>query len=453
MRSRVMLLMVMGGLVLAACGDGESTMTVPRGVTTTTVAVTSTIADGGPVVAAEPGIEMTRTGGGGIAEATVTVPAAPNATDSVPVPDAAGGWVFDPALSGEDRVVLVSEWADERSLLTGDDVVAALGESTTKSVDAASPEVANYPDYWGYGFLFPFPSSEAVIDAGVTYQLHKQGDSRNVVMGVSEYVIYGSALTETFARMEWEESQRNTPDEQYAPAPIGVDAFAFETDGGSGAIHHLVVVNTGSALVVIATGPASPNYPEAALTESENLTRAQVDNLVRIAVGKLSGEFEPSELTPPAETAAASVVFDFSQDSICDWFTDDRVAQIVADAQEASGVQMDFGINWSCQGPLDSIWSSSYAVVELRRAMAGVDFSSHEMLDQSVTYSAVEETKGGYNLLHGIRVGLAVEGHEEIGFRFVAYPGPGASDLRLSEKTALGLAIANSMLRDMNWVP
>lgn len=230
---------------------------------------------------------------------TLTVPAAPTTTNAIPVPDTASGWVYNPELSGDERVVLVSEWAQERNLLTSDDVVAALAEPTTKPMDATSPEVANYPDYWGSGFLFPFPSDEAVMDAGVSYDLHKEGDSRNVVMGVSEYVIEGPTIAETYATMEAAERQRNTPDEQYDPAPIGVDAFAFETDGGSGAIHHLVVVNTGDALVVIATGPASPDYPEADLTEGENLTREQVDNVVRVAVEKLLGDLRTRRLDRP----------------------------------------------------------------------------------------------------------------------------------------------------------
>jgi hypothetical protein len=231
---------------------------------------------------------------------TATVPTTPTTTappttttldtaDSMPGLDDAGGWVYDPKLSGEERVALVSEWAQERNLLTGEDVLAALGESTTKVVDAASPEVANYPIDWGFGFLSPFPSDEAVMNAGVSYDMHREGDSRIVLTGVSEYVFHGPAVAETYARMEAGEGRRNSPEERYEPAPISVDAFAYETDGGSGAIHHLVVVNTGEALVVIATGHASPDYPEPNLSVGENLTREQVDNLVRVAVEKLLG--------------------------------------------------------------------------------------------------------------------------------------------------------------------
>jgi hypothetical protein len=212
-------------------------------------------------------------------------------TTTVTVPDAGGDFVYDPELSGEERVALVSEWARERNLLTGEDVVAALGESTTKVVDAASPEVANYPDHWGFGFLSPFPREEAVMDAGVSYTLHREGDSRTVIMYVSEYVYRGPAVAETYANMEAGEGRRNTADERYDPAPLGANAFAYETNGGSGARDRLVVVDTGEALVVIVASPASPDYPEAFLTESENLTRQQVDNLVRAAVEKLLGGF------------------------------------------------------------------------------------------------------------------------------------------------------------------
>lgn len=61
-----MLLMVVVGLVMASCGDGESTVTMQIEVTTTTVAVTSTVppttVDDGPVKAEEAQIEMTYTG-------------------------------------------------------------------------------------------------------------------------------------------------------------------------------------------------------------------------------------------------------------------------------------------------------------------------------------------------------------------------------------------------------
>lgn len=125
------------------------------------------------------------------------------------------------------------------------------------------------------------------MDAGAGYVLKREGDSRDVVTHVSEFVIRGPEIAEAYARIEAGERWRNTSGERYDPAPIGTDAFAYETDGGSGALDRLVVVNTGDSLVVIVANPASPDSPDADLTEGENLTREQVDNVVRAAVEKL----------------------------------------------------------------------------------------------------------------------------------------------------------------------
>ena len=84
MRSRVMLLIAVGGLFLASCGDGESTRITQLDVTTTGMAVTSTVppasSDEGPVAADEAQIEMTYsedgtsyTGDREIVEGTVTI--------------------------------------------------------------------------------------------------------------------------------------------------------------------------------------------------------------------------------------------------------------------------------------------------------------------------------------------------------------------------------------------
>ncbi len=197
--------------------------------------------------------------------------------------DAASERGYNPALSGAERVVLVSEWAQERNLLTGEEMVAALGESTAEVVDAASPDV--WMNEWA--FHGPVPDDEVVMDAEAVYVLHREGDSRAVITYVSESLTRGPAVGEAYANVEEGERRRNTSSELYDPAAIGVDAFAYETNGGSGALDRMVVVNTGNALVVVVASPASPDAPEADLTESENLTREQVDSLVRAAVEKL----------------------------------------------------------------------------------------------------------------------------------------------------------------------
>ena len=199
--------------------------------------------------------------------------------------DMAGERVYDPALRGEDRAALVSEWAEGEDLLTREEVVAALGESTAVVVDAESPEIASEDDPWGAGFSSPFPDDEFAADAGVTYVVRREGDGRDVFMYVSEYVARGPTVDETYVTMKEAESLRNTPAELYDPVPIGVEAFAFET-GSSGARDRLVVVELGDALVVISANPASV-APGPDPTESEDLTREQVDDLVEAAVAKL----------------------------------------------------------------------------------------------------------------------------------------------------------------------
>ena len=192
---------------------------------------------------------------------------------------------YNPALSGEDRVALVSKWAQERHLLTGAEVVAALGESTTEVVDASSPEVWMF-DEWG-GFRGPFSDKEVAVGGEVQYVLLRKGDSRIVITYVYEALSQGQAVAEAYLDAEQGEKRRNSASERYEPAPIGVNAFAYETDGGSGALDRLVVVDTGNALVVIVASPASPNDPDADLTVGENLSREQVDKLVTAAVEKL----------------------------------------------------------------------------------------------------------------------------------------------------------------------
>ena len=215
--------------------------------------------------------------------------------DSTPLGEAAGSgastWederIYDPDLSGKERAEVVSEWARAENLLTGEDVVLAFGESSFSVVDASSPEVALDADPWGVGFLTPFPRDEAVMDTGVSYVLDRAGASRDVTFYVSEHVARGAALDEAYDRVEEGERRRNIPSERYEPALVGVEAFAYETDGGSGALDRLVVVHTGEALVVIVASPASPDRPQPHLSTDENLTRERVDALVSAAIERL----------------------------------------------------------------------------------------------------------------------------------------------------------------------
>ena len=69
--------------------------------------------------------------------------------------------------------------AQFREHLSVEEVLAALGESTAKVVDAQSSEVA--------------------MEVGAGYVVRREGDSRSVITLVSEFVAHGPALAEAYA--------------------------------------------------------------------------------------------------------------------------------------------------------------------------------------------------------------------------------------------------------------
>ena len=144
--------------------------------------------------------------------------------------------------------------------------------------------------------------------------------------------------------------------------------------------------------------------------------------------------------------------FDFAHDDICEWFTAEAMARIVVDAQRATDTAMDFGGNWTCT---PHGWYSSLAEVELKPSIRSSppgdvigSFVGHDMLDDSVAYSGLDQTKVWH--LVGIHAVLDVEGHDYLSFRFVADPTPATSDA--DKRTSLGFAIADGMLEEMRWV-
>lgn len=176
-------------------------------------------------------------------------------------------------------------WVQLKVLLTGAEVLEALGDPTA--------EVVHNEMTWGgsRGFDDPedptdVPEVSPGMDASVYYALERSGDSRTLVSYVDEAVAGGPDVEQSFATWETLVTSR-VSGEGYDPAPIGFDAFAYESDGGAGALDRMVVVNTGQTLVVIDATTASPVGPEPDLTVDENLTRDQVDDLVRAAVEKL----------------------------------------------------------------------------------------------------------------------------------------------------------------------
>jgi hypothetical protein len=183
------------------------------------------------------------------------------------------------------KVTAISQQAHEKDLLTAAEVLEALGEPTAKVVDAYLESGVIHRGFGGSEDSTDAPEESPPMDRSVYYVLDRLGSSRAVVTYVHEYVTTAPDIEQSFAA--WEALlTRHVAGERYDPAPIGIDALAYETDGGSGALDRIVVVNTGEALVVIEANPASPHDPEPDLTIAENLTRDQVDDLVRAAVQK-----------------------------------------------------------------------------------------------------------------------------------------------------------------------
>lgn len=165
------------------------------------------------------------------------------------------------------------------SLLSRVEVAAALGESVSGEGGALEQD-------W---CLVPGPA--VGWDASTFYTLVR-GDER-VTTDVSECTIT-SADPQTITQM-YADLEGQTPEGAegpYEPATIGVEAFAWELDGLGGAIDRFVVVTTGDALVGIAANRHSP------VAEGDNLTREQVDNLVKAAVDKLGQDPGVAEQSP-----------------------------------------------------------------------------------------------------------------------------------------------------------
>ena len=175
------------------------------------------------------------------------------------------------------------EWATQNGLLTQAEAAAALGELSTlppSGWDDCHPLLGSAlpPDVsWD-------ASTQLVTDEPVT----------DVTTHVSECAITSldpKATAEVYAYLEGQTPTFTPPlaEGRYAPAPIGVEAFAWELDGGGGEVDRFVVVNTGDSLVGVVANRTDVG------TRGDNLTREQVDNLVKAAVDKLAAELASTE--------------------------------------------------------------------------------------------------------------------------------------------------------------
>ena len=162
--------------------------------------------------------------------------------------------------------------------------------------------------------------------------------------------------------------------------------------------------------------------------------------------------------------------FDFATDSMCDWFTAEDMDRIVASAQEKVGTTLavaPFQAADCLEGETPPMWVAAPpsgdddVLVVLTPVASGVDsgwerttepgdFAEHELLDTSVTYGNVEHLVW---YTPGMAADLRVEGHEDEVLWFAlllpSTSGPAPSD---PQHELLGFAVADAMLREMNWV-
>lgn len=188
-----------------------------------------------------------------------------------------------------------------------------------------------------------------------------------------------------------------------------------------------------------------------------------------------NGSIEPVTAPGPLATAAtistsipeSPDVFDLATDTLCDRFSADEMNQIVATAQERAGTAFDLGgfegNCWAYRENRFSAWGSAgwqenpasegsiMIGMNLPRTDSVVKFDpgrlmGHDMLNAAVTYHLVR-----YYVAYdaGFRAYLQVDGHEDIlDFAF----GVGGSGGGTPKYEDLGLAIANELLIQMNWI-
>jgi hypothetical protein len=163
-------------------------------------------------------------------------------------------------------------------------------------------------------------------------------------------------------------------------------------------------------------------------------------------------------------------VFDFSEDSLCDWFTEDDMNRIVTAAQERAGTDWPVGPFEHCRGGRTETdgyhWSWGPVGGHLRVSLQPIDwfgqqrstdpmptadhFTGHEMLDGSVTHGDIDYLCSWNEIVRGQ---LRVEGHEDEVLWFdLQRSDPTSSCGGETQVTSFGLAVADAMLREMNWV-
>ncbi len=159
----------------------------------------------------------------------------------------------------------------EDALLSADEMLDALGENA--SITGADPGLCRVVGVLeGYSDVYD-------TNVAIGYRYASVGGGTDVSECVWE------AEDSLFADMQESATQSLPADGRYDPAPIGTEAFGWEIEEGI-AVDRLVVVDNGDTVVAVWAGGrdlAGVDTPG----DAANLTRAQVDDLVKAAVDKL----------------------------------------------------------------------------------------------------------------------------------------------------------------------
>lgn len=177
----------------------------------------------------------------------------------------------------------------------------------------------------------------------------------------------------------------------------------------------------------------------------------------------------------PTETEA---IFDFAEDTLCDWFTAAQMDGVVAEAMARADLDVDVDsfsnggscwitshVNegaiwgtaaWQNPGPGDGVLGITLAPVandprgEQDRLTDPADFEHHFVLDDAIVYGNV--TQLGFAYSPGTMVQLQVEGHEdELLFLGVGVEGSALDQTATPQQLAFALSLADIMLEQMNW--
>ena len=209
--------------------------------------------------------------------------------------------------------------------------------------------------------------------------------------------------------------------------------------------------------------------------------------VVLILVGGAALLFSGSDLLEPADTTLppsttvpepsieTATAFDLATDDFCDWLAAEEINQMIASAQQRTGTDADLvplddavgscsgvrGLWWASTGWTQNPAEEGSMMIALHRysddpdASVGPEwfhdnpewFDRHNLLDEAVGYH-VSRHNVAYDA--GVQIQLRVAGQEDI--LVFAFGVGDAAAVHTPKYEELGLAIANEMLRQMNWI-